>query len=146
MIEFIIVPSCRAAALIFGLFLLRYAFGNRISPAMRHAFWGLVPLALLPMGVPSAVSVYNLLPRFETAAEEEQLALTVKEPGVERSVTPGIFHDRSTTPVFFPEFAEYDVTAEPSGDYGCAFVPGSLESVDVTTGGLTPRRKNRFHA
>jgi hypothetical protein len=62
MIETILIPSARAAVLIGGLFLLRWCLGNRISPAMRHAFWGLVPLALLPFAFSSPVSVYNLLP------------------------------------------------------------------------------------
>jgi len=59
----ILLPSCRAAVLILGLFLLRSCFGNRISPALRHAFWGLVPLALLPLAISSPISVYNLLPQ-----------------------------------------------------------------------------------
>jgi len=69
MIESIFIPSCRAAVLIAGLFLLRFCIGNRISPALRHAFWGLVPLALLPLALPSVVSVYNVLPRVEKTAD-----------------------------------------------------------------------------
>jgi len=61
MIETLLIPSCRAAVLICGLFLLRWCLGNRISPTLRHAFWALVPFALLPMAISSPVSVYNLL-------------------------------------------------------------------------------------
>ena len=59
-VETILIPSCRAAVLIGGLFVLRWCLGNRISPTMRHAFWGLVPLALLPVAISSPVSLYNL--------------------------------------------------------------------------------------
>jgi beta-lactamase regulating signal transducer with metallopeptidase domain len=72
MIETIIIPSCRAAVLIGGLFLLRHILGNRISPTMRHAFWGLVPLALLPLAISSPVSVYNLLPDLAGTPTVEQ--------------------------------------------------------------------------
>jgi len=80
MIEGIFIPSCRAAVLIGGLFLLRWCLGNRISPTMRHAFWALVPLALLPVAISSPVSVYNLLPQVagtpvvETADSRPQTA------------------------------------------------------------------------
>ena len=70
MIETILIPSCRAAVLIGGLFVLRCCLGNRISPTMRHAFWGLVPLALLPVAISSPVSLYNLLPQSEYESRE----------------------------------------------------------------------------
>ena len=71
MIETILIPSCHATALIFGLFLLRWCLGNRISPTMWHAFWGLVPFALLPLVIQSPVSVWNLLPHLAGTPELE---------------------------------------------------------------------------
>jgi len=72
MIEYIVLPSCRAALLIAGLFLLYYFLGTRISPAMRHAFWGLVLIALLPLAIPSPVSVYHLLPAADGGTDGRQ--------------------------------------------------------------------------
>jgi bla regulator protein BlaR1 len=72
LLETIVIPSCRAAILIAGLFLLRWGLGNRISPTLRHALWGLVLLALLPLAISSPVSVYNLLPLREPATVSPQ--------------------------------------------------------------------------
>jgi len=84
MIETILIPSCRAAVLIGGLFLLRWCLGNRISPTMRHAFWGFVPLALLPLAIASPVSVYNLLPHLAgTPAVEVE---SRERPDTERGI------------------------------------------------------------
>ena len=101
-LELIVVPSCRAAVLIPGLFALRYLLGKRLSPKWRHALWSVPLLALLPLPtIPSPVSMYDLLPAIETQ----------KEPGVERSATHGLTQ----------------LASQPGDCVEYHYVPGSLD-------------------
>ena len=56
--------SAQGGVLVAMILAVQWAFGKRLSPAWRHALWGLLVVRLLLVWAPaSPLSVYNLAPR-----------------------------------------------------------------------------------
>jgi len=77
-----IAITLKSSLLIAVIFAVRLMLGKRLSPAMRHAIWGLVPLHLLLccFTIPSPLSFENLYGNHK---------VDHNEPGTERSAVPG---------------------------------------------------------
>ena len=59
--------SCEASVLILLVFAVQKIFRSHLSPQWMCALWLLVMIRLLPISVPSRVSLFNLLPAWATS-------------------------------------------------------------------------------
>ena len=66
----VLFQSFKAAVLIVLIFGLRLLIAKRLSPAVKHAIWLVVPLALL-VSIPSSWSIFNYLPQLSLNAVRE---------------------------------------------------------------------------
>lgn len=85
--QHVLSQSLKAGVLVASIVALRFFFGNRLSPAVKHGVWLLVPVALL-VTIPSSWSVYNLLPELPRHGESALRTRAIVD-GTEMESSPG---------------------------------------------------------